>query len=398
MAEPCVMKTYAGFGWKSGFYDSSMPFRLDTWSNCIYGCLYCGASFRKALSKSKELYMSGDIRGLDLEKLKQAAGGTYRNFFLNRKRVQMGTLADPFPPIEMEEGVTLECLKWLDEMEMPLTICTKAVWWVCEREYVQLFHKNRNRWKVQFSFGATSDELAAKLEPQAPNVSAKLAAVFTLENFGIETIARFRPLIPTSAAVEPRRELLRKLREKGCRKARAHILGYDFRSEPFRKDWPALVDACGTSAAVLKTWTENHADGSYGPFVWPAMDLLKEECKEFGIEISVSPVCGKYEDQLEILTKPPALDTFRGRWSSAVGIAYEKGSVSLEDIEPLIEETFGDSPAGTMGMSGLSAREALRIWWNSPTRPNSPSSKYPNFLFPGRLDNNGCQIYNFRRK
>lgn len=396
MADACILKTYAGYGWKAGFYDSAMPFRLDTWSNCVYGCLYCGASFRKALSSSKGLYLSGDIRGLDLEKLKKDAKTRYRAFFNAKKRIQMGTLADPFPPVEEEAGVTLECLRWLDQMRMPLTVCTKSVWWVCTKKYLELFCRNRDRWKVQFSFGATTDELAEKIEPQAPRVSAKVAAVSILETCGIETIARFRPLIPTRAAVDGRSELLAELRSKGCRKARTHILGYDFRSEPFRKDWPRLVEACGTSSEVLKTWSENHAQGTYGPFVWAAMDLLREECERAGIQLSLSPVCGSYENQLEALTTPPAPDTFRGRWSAAVRIAHKKGTVCWQDIAPEAEIVFGDSPAGVMGMEGVSAMEALRLWWNNPTRLNSPSSKYTVFLFPGRTDDEGNQIYHFR--
>lgn len=157
--KPPIQQNYQSPRWSGEICDCSMPVALDTYNVCSYNCLYCFGIFQK-----------NRIRNYNFE-VKSVNPKTIRKLFTNclndepktnmekqfypyirdRITVQWNGLADGFDDYEREYGVTLELLKFFDEIDYPLSMGTKAAWWTEDDRYMSLLSKHTHNWHVKFS-------------------------------------------------------------------------------------------------------------------------------------------------------------------------------------------------------------------------------------------------------
>lgn len=217
---------YSSPRWSNEIPDCSMPMTFDTYSKCSYNCLYCFSFFQK--SHVLNGYITGSVRAVNPEKVKhlfdcalkddkEHVSKTEAQFFpyiQQRKIMQWGGLADEFDEWERRYGITLELLKYFDQIDYPLSFSTKATWWTKDERYMSLFAKHTHNWHVKISIITADDEKARRMEKGVDPSSERLAAMKRLANIGIHVTLRLRPYI--IGLSDDYKELILKAHEAGA--------------------------------------------------------------------------------------------------------------------------------------------------------------------------------------
>lgn len=186
----------------SQFRVCPVPFHMDTYRGCTYGCLFCFArdfiqfSRRNSEHKTQSYIEGNDPKGFerwinrifakeyDYNKAEEVA-------FKERIPLKIGATADPFPLCEREEHITYDVLKILQEIDYPVQISTKNP--EIFLEYADEFKNDNLVLNVSISF--FDDILARKIETGAIPTSRRLKAIRQLTDKGFNTFIRVQPFI-----------------------------------------------------------------------------------------------------------------------------------------------------------------------------------------------------------
>ncbi|WP_338016341.1 radical SAM protein [Rhodovulum sulfidophilum] len=173
----------------------SVPLRLDSYSNCQFGCQYC---FSKARGGSFAVSNSTTLDNRQLKKrLQRAAEGNPRGateeFIQRRIPMQFGGMNDPFGPSESKKRISLETLKILAEYDYPTIISTKGTI-LASDEYLSVVA--RGNFYVRISVAAVGSELTSALEPGVPSVSDRMKCAKIMAARGVPVSLRLQPIIP----------------------------------------------------------------------------------------------------------------------------------------------------------------------------------------------------------
>ncbi len=102
---------------------------------------------------------------------------------------------DPYQPLEVDYKLTRSCLTVCSTFRNPVSIISKAALISRDIDVLQELHKTS--WlKVFLSIPFATDQLARKVEPQAPSISKRFATMETLAKAGISTAVSIAPVIP----------------------------------------------------------------------------------------------------------------------------------------------------------------------------------------------------------
>ncbi|MFN2144210.1 MAG: radical SAM protein, partial [Anaerolineales bacterium] len=117
---------------------------------------------------------------------------------LPRKRVKgtigTGSMNDPYMPIEKQYNLTGRALAVIAENQFPVHVLTKSD--LVLRDLDILSEISKTFTAVSFTITTADDELGKKLEPGAPQVSRRLAAMAQIAARGIHTGVLLMPLLP----------------------------------------------------------------------------------------------------------------------------------------------------------------------------------------------------------
>ena len=173
-----------------------LPFRwsVNPYRGCFHACAYCYAR------PTHEYWGFG--AGTDFESklvVKEDAPRLLRQQF--EKSSWSGELivfsgnTDCYQPIEAEYGLTRACLQVCADYRNPVGIITKGA--LVLRDLDVLMQLHRDAWVlVYFSIPFASDEMARKVEPQAPSITKRFSAMKALSDAGIPTGLSIAPIIP----------------------------------------------------------------------------------------------------------------------------------------------------------------------------------------------------------
>jgi DNA repair photolyase len=154
-----------------------LPFRwsLNPYRGCFHACAYCYAR------PSHEYWGFG--AGTDFESklvVKINAETKLQETFTkpswNGELIVFSGNTDPYQPLEAEYKLTRACLKTCANFRNPVG----QVAWI----------------RVFLSIPFASDEIARKVEPQAPSISKRFATIEALAKAGIPTAVSIAPVIP----------------------------------------------------------------------------------------------------------------------------------------------------------------------------------------------------------
>jgi DNA repair photolyase len=173
-----------------------LPFRwsLNPYRGCFHACAYCYA-------RPSHEYL-GFGAGTDFESklvVKHDAPLLLRRAFdkpswIGEYIVFSGN-TDCYQPLEAKYGLTRSCLAVCAEYRNPVAIITKSA--LVTRDVDVLTSLQRDAWaQVYFSIPFADDETARKVEPQAPSIVKRFAAMKALSEAGISTAVSMAPIIP----------------------------------------------------------------------------------------------------------------------------------------------------------------------------------------------------------
>ncbi len=200
-----------------------LPFRwsLNPYRGCFHACAYCYAR------PSHEYWGFG--AGTDFESkiiVKHDAPALLRRTF--DKASWKGELivfsgnTDCYQPLEASLGLTRACLEVCAEYRNPVAVITKGVLIIRDLDVLQRIHKEAFV-GVYFSIPFADDEIARKVEPQAPSSSKRFAAMKTVAESGIPVGISVSPIIP-GLNDEDIPELLARARKAGAVEAMFTLL------------------------------------------------------------------------------------------------------------------------------------------------------------------------------
>ena len=173
-----------------------VPSKLNPYSGCGGGCIYCSMWAQRARWKSRSQDFSAVVPSpiKYIEKMFYKSKGMERALINMRSPVQIGHASDPCQPAERSHKITLKTLQILADFEYPAIITTKFPGLLTEEPYIGLIDKFPL--VVQCSISSEDSAMLGLLEPNAPTWRKRLAALETLAGTGATCILRLWPFIP----------------------------------------------------------------------------------------------------------------------------------------------------------------------------------------------------------
>jgi DNA repair photolyase len=164
-----------------------LKYNMNLYRGCQHRCIYCDSR--------SECYQ---IDNFDREIIVKVNAVDLLTDLLPRKRIKgtigTGSMNDPYMPIEKQYNLTGRALKVIAENRFPVHVLTKSD--LVLRDINTLAEINKVFAAVSFTVTTADDILGKKLEPGAPQVSRRFAAMRNLAERGIHAGVLLMPLLP----------------------------------------------------------------------------------------------------------------------------------------------------------------------------------------------------------
>lgn len=240
---------------RSGLPD--IDYALNPYIGCSHGCIYCYARLYTGREEVREGWGEVVLVKINLiELLRREASGI-------RGVVGVGTVTDPYQPVEEEYGLTGESLKVLLRRGVRVSIQTKSGLVTRDRD---ILVENRGLVDVGLTITTLDEGTARRLEPGAPPPADRVRALEELSSAGVRTWIFYGPVIP---GVNDGEEVVEEL--VGLAASTGSILYYDsLHVKPFM-----LAPTHPLREAALSV--RNYGWGRF----WRR---LTEKCEKMGVE------------------------------------------------------------------------------------------------------------------
>lgn len=160
---------------------------MNIYRGCCHGCLYCDSR--------SDCYQ---IREFDRVRAKADALHILRDDLARKARpafIGMGSMSDPYNPFEEELELTRHGLELIDAYSCGVSIATKSDLLVRDIDVLTSIQCH-SPVVCKLTVSTVDDALAAKLEPNAPPPSRRLAALKALSGAGLFTGVLLMPVLP----------------------------------------------------------------------------------------------------------------------------------------------------------------------------------------------------------
>jgi len=165
------------------------PHRLvaNAYVGCQHDCIYCYARWY-----TRKGQVTAKINAA--ERLKQELE---KRIEKDRPKdpVCLGSISDPYQPIEKKHQITRKMLEVCDELSYPVFIVTKSDMVMRDKDILSSLAE-RNLVCVNFTVTPIRKTTLAKLEPYAPNNERRLKAMSTLTKAGVPCSIYLCPIFP----------------------------------------------------------------------------------------------------------------------------------------------------------------------------------------------------------
>lgn len=415
---------YGSPRWSYEVLDCAMPMTFDTYSNCAHQCIYCFSFFQRAIGESAEDYLRHKVRAVDVDKVirmftnPNKYGGQFKNYIKRRMVLQWGGLSDGFDWYEKKFRKSLELLTFFNEIDYPVSISTKGVWFLEDEDYrKQIIGRKNQHWK--YSIISDIPEHVAKIEPGTPTAEARFNALRELNNMGVgATTLRFRPFIVGTSDL-CMESMMKKGAEAGCYSVTTEFLCWESRASQTSKErLQALSKVVGYDVMSFYREESAHSAGllrlNYD-YKRPYMKEMKRLAEKYGLKFFVSDAHHKEESYhagcCGLPENGPLSNVNRGQFAHAIKLAKENGFVRWSDISDEAKKLLDDIPVvrafgmqiarsnmrDTVNNQYKSIYDFMRDAWNSPNSWLSPARYFGGALVPSQPDENGDIIYLYNK-
>ncbi|MCL2716644.1 MAG: radical SAM protein [Alphaproteobacteria bacterium] len=207
---------------------------INPYRGCEHGCVYCFARatcFHRGPSLHTDFQSRLFVRRDAPASLgKELAASGYRP-----QLIALGTLSDPYQPVERECGITRAILEVLDRANHPVVVFTKSDLVLRDAELLAAMAR-RELVRVVMSLTTLDTALARALEPGVPTPERRLEAMRELVAAGIPTRVMIAPVIPglTDGTIEP---IVDAAALAGVREAGHELLRLPLELRDFFREW-----------------------------------------------------------------------------------------------------------------------------------------------------------------
>ncbi len=169
---------------KSGIGD--MEYSLNPYVGCGHRCIYCYADF---IGRWRDVLPWGERVEVKVNLLERLKEETRRK---RRGRVCIGTVCDPYQPIEEKYELTRQAIEILKASLFPIHILTKSS--LCLRD-LDIMRGYRDI-EVEMTLTTLDDRIRKIFEPFAPSIEERINSLKRLREAGIKTTLFFGPILP----------------------------------------------------------------------------------------------------------------------------------------------------------------------------------------------------------
>jgi len=163
-----------------------LRYNMNLYRGCQHQCIYCDS---RSACYQIENFSDILVKTNAIELLRKE---------LSRKRVKgtigTGSMNDPYMPVEARRELTRQALQVIAEYRFPVHIITKGDLVLRDLDVICLISQVFAA--VSITITTADDELAKKIEPGAPAVSARFSALRTLSQNGIIAGVSLMPVLP----------------------------------------------------------------------------------------------------------------------------------------------------------------------------------------------------------
>lgn len=407
-----ISKTYGSPRWTGEIADCSLPVTFDTYSNCSFGCVYCFSQYQRAIGKQKVDYLAKKVKCIDVEKTKKLftgeKKGQFWEYLKDRRPIQWGGLSDQFDEFERKYGQTYEILKFLKEINYPISFSTKSAWVFSDLKYQELFRGQKN-WNVKFSIITLDEENAKKIERGVPTPRARLEAMKKATELGMTTTLRLRPFI-IGVSSKDYLDLIREAHKSGATAVTTEFFCLEMRSIKQAKEHYDVISKC--AGIDIVEFYRKYSNGSgylrlNRKIKEKYLIKMRDLCKELGMRFYVSDAHFKeLSDNGCCCGLPADWEYSRGNFSYALQVAKRNGRVFWSDIENDMyfldnfewfkAEGFNcNSSEARAKYTDMTMKDYLHYLWNNPERGQSPYKIFERVLEPDGYDKHGDIIYKY---
>lgn len=161
---------------------------MNLYRGCSHGCIYCD-------SRSRCYQMNHDFEDIEVkENAVELLEGA-----LKRKRrkcmIGMGSMTDPYIPLELELEHVRECLKLIERYGFGVTLITKSDRVLRDLDLLKKINE-KTKCVVQMTLTNIDDGLSRKLEPGVCTTTRRFEVLKILRDAGIPTVVWMSPVLP----------------------------------------------------------------------------------------------------------------------------------------------------------------------------------------------------------
>lgn len=424
-----IKQDYFSPRWSGEICDCSMPLTFDTYSTCSYNCLYCFAYFQKSHFlkgyKGHSDSLNREVRCVNVDKIKQLFLNCLNDspstpnekqaypYIKNRITMQWGGLSDGFDNFEKEYGVSLELLKFFDEIDYPLSISTKGAWFTKDKRYMNLIKKHPHNWHFKISIISLDEIKTSIIEEHCPTPNERLKAIKRLSNHGIHTTLRLRPFIIGLSDDYP--QLIHKANQMGADSVTTEFFCLEVRAkEDLLQKYKDISAVLGYD--IYEFYKKNSKQQGYKRLNYnlkkPIITHMKKIAHSHKMYFYVSDAHHKEKcDTVCCCGTPPSFKVYDGHFAGALQIAKKRKDhlVYWKDISEKTSKFFNFSWQGAMGFNTVDTKtrsrrgtqtmnDYLRSIWNSPKNGKSPFKYFEGILYPVGVDEDNNVIYKYNSK
>ena len=162
--------------------------RMNLYRGCTHGCIYCD-------SRSSCYHLDHDFEDVEV---KENALILLENTLKRKHKkcmVGMGSMSDPYLPLEMELQYTRRALELIEQYGFGCGVLTKSAEVLRDLDLFAKIHA-KTKCVVQMTLTTYDDKLCKILEPHVSETSKRAAALKILRDNGIPTIVWLGPILP----------------------------------------------------------------------------------------------------------------------------------------------------------------------------------------------------------
>jgi len=213
--------------WRSPLCTCLNKLTFNPYTGCDHNCIYCYAT-----SYIPNFQNCRPKKHLTTQLQNEAK-------HLKGQLISIANSSDPYPTIEQNLKLTRQCLQILSNHDCRIQIITKSNLVTRDTDILV-----RTPSIVAFTITTDNDNLAKKLEPDAPSTSHRLQAIETLTHKNIPVCVRIDPIIPTLN--DNPEQLIKTLAALGVK----HVTSSTYKVK--KDNWRRFSEAFSTTAKQLE--------------------------------------------------------------------------------------------------------------------------------------------------